>query len=105
MSFTLAPFRMLILLICLGAFYAFGGFDSPVVSEDAYQAPAKVKQAWFKCVLMFVAGAVSVSLVDHHVGLFEPTNLRTLYVIIGLALMVGASLWLNALKTAVAGGG
>lgn len=105
MSFTFAPLRLLILWVCLGAFYAYGGFDSPVVPEEAYQVPAKVKQAWFKCVLMFVAGAVSVSLVDHHVGLFEPTNLRILYVIVGIVLMVGASLWLNALKTAVVGGG
>lgn len=105
MSFTFAPFRLLILLVCLGAFYAFGGFDIPAPSEEGYRVPPKVKEAWFKCVLMFVVGAVSASLVDHHVGLFEPTNLRILYVILGLVLMIGAGLWLNALKTAVAGGG
>ncbi|WP_038170522.1 hypothetical protein [Verrucomicrobium sp. BvORR106] len=105
MSFTFAPLRLLILLVCLGAFYAFGGFDVPIPPEEGYHVPAKVKQAWLRCVLMFVVGAVSVSLVDHHVGLFEPTNLRIIYVIIGLVLMIGAGLWLNALKTAVAGGG
>lgn len=102
MSFTFTPLRLLILAVCLAAFYFLGGLTPPKVSPDGYHRPAKVRSAWVRCTAMFVVGAVSVSLVDHRVGLFEPTNLRILYVILGLVLMGGSLLWLNALKQAVA---
>ena len=44
---------------------------------------------------------MSVSLIDHRVGLMEPTNLRLLYILLGGILMVSAILWLRSLKEAV----
>ena len=105
MSFSFAPFLLLILVVCLAVFYFLGGFSAPQVSADGYHHSGPVGEAWIRCVMMFVAGAVAVSVVDHRVGLMDPTNLRILYVLLGLLLMGGAALWLNALKQAVAAAG
>ncbi len=54
------------------------------------------------CMALFVGGAVSVSVIEHIIGLLDPTNLRPAYVFIGVILMVAGVLWLRALKEGVA---
>ena len=54
------------------------------------------------CMALFVGGAVSVSVIEHIIGLMDPTNLRPAYVFIGVILMVAGVLWLRALKEGVA---
>lgn len=94
--------RLAILIVCLAAFWLLGGFDLPGLAEAGYHSPARVTRAWFYCVLMFLGGAVSVSVVDHHVGNLDRSNLRVLYIILGTLLMGGSYLWLRVLREAVA---
>ncbi|CAN5565960.1 hypothetical protein BH09VER1_BH09VER1_48310 [soil metagenome] len=97
MNFNFAPLRLLLLALCLGLFAAFGGFSEPHVSAILQGSSA---DGWLDCILLFIAGAVCVSLIDHRVGLREPTNLRPLYIILGLISMAAALAWLSALKHA-----
>ena len=100
MEFDFSFRRSLLLAALVGAFALWGGFSAPEVSE--YHQSRHVHRAWFMCMALFVGGAVSVSVVEHRVGLMDPTNLRPAYVFIGVILMVAGILWLRALKEGVA---
>ena len=53
------------------------------------------------CILMFVAGAVSISIVAHWVGNVESSNIRILYVIARILLMAVALVWQTMLKSSL----
>ncbi len=103
MEFNFSPPRLLLLALLLGAFAALGGFTLPQISEDreVFHSPARVQKAWSYCVLMFVAGAISASLVDHTIGNLDPTNLRTAYILLGAGLMIAGYFWLRTLRQTV----
>lgn len=84
--------RVLILVVCLAGFALLGGFKQPVV-EDGYHSQTRVTKAWVACVMMFIGGAVCVSIVDHTVGTMDLTNLRPGYIVMGVLLMGGAIFW------------
>lgn len=100
MEFNFSLPRLAILLACTALFWLLGGFDLPGVAEAGYHSPARLTRAWFYCILMFLGGAVCVSVVDHHVGNIDRTNLRFLYILVGALLMGGSYLWLRLLGEA-----
>jgi hypothetical protein len=102
MEFNFSLRRLAILIACVGLFWLLGGFGLPGVAEAGYHSPQRVTRAWFYCILMFLGGAVSVSVVDHHIGNLDRSSLRFLYVILGVLLMGGSYLWLRTLREAVA---
>lgn len=93
--------RLLLLAVLLGGFAWLGGFPPPKVSPDGPYSAARVNKAWSYCTLLFVFGAVSVSLVEHTVGHMDPTNLRSAYVVLGVLLMIASVVWLRSLKQSV----
>jgi hypothetical protein len=101
MEFNFGLRRLTLLAACLGVFFTLDGFSVPDAPEDSLFQPGRTQKAWFYCVVLFIGGAVSASLIDHRVGLMEPTNIRLLYILVGGILMVSAILWLRSLKEAV----
>lgn len=101
MEFNFGFGRLALLAICLGVFLALGGFSVPDAAEESFFHSRKTQKAWFYCVVLFIGGAVSATLIDHRVGLMDPTNIRYLYILIGGILMVSAMLWLRSLKAAI----
>lgn len=97
LNFSLS--RLLILVACVGLFVLLGGFSMAQLQEPA--DVIRVGKAWRYCVMLYMAGAICASLVDHSVGNLDRTNLRFLYVLLGIALMVGSAWWLHSLKGAV----
>lgn len=91
--------RVLILAALLGLFTALGGFSAPEPSQE-FQSP-RVHKAWFMCIVLFVGGAASATIVEHSIGHMDPTNLRPAYIFIGIVLMIAGVLWLKALKQGV----
>ena len=97
MSVTITPLRLALLVACLVTFWVLGGF-TPIDSHlEAGRPSAKAHKAWFYCILAFVTGAICVSVIDHKVGLIDPTNLRFAYIIGGIALMILGILWHQSL--------
>lgn len=94
-------FRIAILLALLAGFYFLGGFTNPATLDtaDSFNT-TKLTKAWLYTVIMFVAGASCVSVVEHEIGLMAPINLKFLYILIGIALMAGGVLWGNTLRQA-----
>ena len=88
MSFNFSIGRLAQLGACFALFAAFGGFSDLSMNH----------RAWMRLFLLFVAGAVSFSIVDHEIGLMDRTNLRFAYVLGGGALMVAVILWLRAVS-------
>lgn len=101
MEFSFEFRRLLLLATLLGAFVWLGGFTPPEVRPGGIHQPSAVRKAWSYCVLLFVAGAASVSLVEHTVGHMDPTNLRPVHVLLGVVPMAASVLWLRSLKQAV----
>lgn len=100
MEFNFSITRVLLLMAFLAIFAVVGGFTPPSVSTDSMLDPHRVAKAWWYCVLLFISGAVSASLVDHFLGTLGRSNIRLLYIIIGIALMIGAYIWMSSLRGA-----
>ncbi|NOY00556.1 MAG: hypothetical protein GXP30_12585 [Verrucomicrobia bacterium] len=92
--------RLLILAVFLVIFFLLGGFYPPEVNEEMV-SPTGITRSWFYMVLLYCCGAVSVSIIDHEVGMFPPSNLRILYIILGVLLMGASAAWLYSLNEVV----
>jgi hypothetical protein len=88
--------RLLLLIACLAGFALLGGFTPPDSSSASRAAQAT--KAWTYCIIMFSAGAVLVSVIEHRVGYIDPTSLRPAYILLGIGLMVASILWLRVLR-------
>jgi hypothetical protein len=49
---------------------------------------------------MYLAGALSLSMVEHRIGQVEPVSIRVVYVLAGAGLMTGGLLWWYAARSA-----
>ena len=95
--------RLLLLVGFLVLFAVLGGFAPPSLPPDSILEPRKVAKAWRYCVLLFIAGAVCVSVIDHFVGTLDRSNIRLFYIIIGSVLMIGSYIWIRGLHGAAEG--
>jgi hypothetical protein len=93
MEFTFTPVRTGILVVLLAAFWLLGGFELP---GDGF---AYLRRAWLYSVLLFCLGGVSATIVDHWVGNLDRSNLRWLYVVLGVLCMGGAFMYQHVLKS------
>lgn len=95
MDFTFTPLRTSILVVLLAAFCFLDGFEF-VTGAGRY-----IGRAWLYSVALFVIGAVMVSIVDHWVGNLDRSNLRWLYVFMGLLAMGGGLMYQHVLRERV----
>lgn len=95
MEFTFTPLRIAILAALLAAFTFSGGFGLPQT------AAARIMRIWIGSNIMFVTGAVLVSIVDHWVGNLDRSNLRWLYVVMGVLAMGGSMMYQHVVKERV----
>lgn len=100
MSINFGPLRLITFVICVMAFWALDGFVNTVPDADGH--PVSLGGAWVRPLLMFFLGAVMVSFVDHYIGNVERQNLRWLYLLVGVGLMVGSYYMIKAAKAAAA---
>jgi len=101
MGINLGPIRTSLLLLLVTYFWYMEGFTKPEYISRGLQEDS-VAEAWMRCVLMYLGGAVAATIIDHQVGTMDRTNLRPVYIIVGIALMAGSLLWLDVLKETVA---
>ena len=92
MEFTFTPLRIGILVALLAGFAFVGGFDFP---DDTH---ARMTRAWLYSVIFFSLGAVCVTIVDHWVGNLDRSNLRWLYIVLGVLCMGGGLMNQHVLK-------
>ncbi len=93
MEFTFTPIRAGILAALLAGFWLLGSFEFP--GAGFFQ----LRRAWMYSVLLFVLGGVSATVVDHWVGNLDRSNLRWLYVALGVLCMGGALGYQHVLKS------
>ncbi len=82
----------------MGGFYAFDGFDRPVVAQEDYRSSRRMARAWIVTVIMFVAGTVLTlwgNAIAQQVNWHIPDGL---YPIIGVLLLMGGFLWMLMLR-------
>ena len=94
MEFQFTPVRTAILVVLLAAFGLLGGFEH--VAEGG-----RIGRAWFCAVAMFIGGSVMVSVVDHWVGNLDRSNIRWLYIVMGVLLIGGSFMYQHVLRERV----
>ena len=87
---------------CWMVFWIFGGFSRPenTLSATPGTFDSSVSEVWSYCFTMYLAGALSLSLVEHRIGQVEPVSIRVVYVLAGAGLMTGGLLWWYAARSA-----
>ncbi len=93
--------RILLFAAILLIFALLGGFSVPELASDALHSGARVHKAWGYCCMLFIVGAAAASFIDHWAGTMEPTNYRSLYIVLGILLMLAGGLWQRSLKQTV----
>lgn len=101
MEFNLSHLRLGLLALLIAVFWLFGGFSIPPPDASNLLDHHRFAKAWRYCVIVYLIGAGSVSIVDHYVGNLDRMNIRLLYIILGTILMIGSSLWLKGLRETV----
>ena len=97
MEFNFSWKRVAFLLVFLVIFALMGGFTPPFQGQEVEMLSRRATRAWITCILMFVTGAAMTTVVDHWVGMMPPSNWRPLYMILGILLMVVATVWYRAM--------
>jgi hypothetical protein len=98
MKITL-PGILIFLFLVVGFFLWFGGPQR--LPQDSILSQSRVTKAWLYCSLLFVAGAGTACFGDKEYGMFPPTSLRWLFIVIGTFIMVATSAWMHSLRTVV----
>ncbi|HVJ44840.1 MAG TPA: hypothetical protein VM511_00535 [Luteolibacter sp.] len=91
MEFNITLKRMAVFLGFILVFALLGGFSNPGRSE--------LFKSWIYVIALFGAGAVSASFVDHWAGLIDRTNIRWLYIVLGILAMGSSVVWLHVLRS------
>ena len=98
LSLSCNKWRLLLLALLLGGYAWMGGFTPPSQKFGIEIAPMKGSEAWVWNAVMFCFGAVLASVIDHQVGSTSPfLSIRSIYVVIGILLMVFAIIWHNSM--------
>lgn len=65
------------------------------------ESPLRITKAWTYCIILYLVGVGSATIVDHFVGNLDRSNLRLIYLILGVLLMLSSLLWLHVLREGV----
>ncbi len=98
-NFTLR--RLAVLTALIGLFWLLGGFSNPGLDPGGYLDSRRITKAWTYCIILYLAGAGSATIVDHFAGNLDRSNLRLIYIILGVLLMLSSLLWLHVLREGV----
>lgn len=85
MELKFTPIRVGVLVALLVGYALFGGFVIPG------ELPAQALRRWVLVLLLFVAGALGTTVIDHRIGSLERSSIRWFYVVIGIAAMAVAA--------------
>jgi len=94
MELRLTPLRCLFFAFLVAGYWCLGGFD---VSATIPQGHPNHRAIFYR-IILFVIGAGCVSLVEHEIGTMDRTNLRPLYIVLGIILMTGTIIWTRSLR-------
>lgn len=98
MEWNFTTSRFIIFASLVGLFVWLGGFSMPEIPEGTFTDTRRLTRAWFQCALLFCAGAVFATFIDHYVGNIDRTNLRVLYTLLGVGMMLVGAFWLRSLQ-------
>jgi hypothetical protein len=85
--------RILCFVVLVSAFFAYFGFDIP----ERGRSVTRIDDSWFYCAALFVVGAGCASFGDQEIGMFPPTSLRWLYVVVGVIIMAASAAWMTSI--------
>ena len=86
--------KLVVFVALLGGFYAFDGFERPVVSQEDYRSSPRMARAWLITVIMFIAGAVLAVWGNDIAQMVDWDIPDGLYPIIGVLLLLGGFVWM-----------
>ncbi len=93
--------RLLVFVALLGTFYAFDGFERPVVAREDYRSSHGIARAWLATVLLFVSGSVLAvwgNAIAERVDWDLPEGV---YPVIGVLLLVAGFVWMWMVRGSV----
>ena len=98
------PGILVFIVLVVGFFVWVGGPPKLSHDLDSRYARRRINRAWFYCAVLFVAGAGTACFGDKEYGMFPPTSLRWLFIILGALIMLAAAAWMLSVREAISGG-
>ena len=102
-NFHVTAPRLLVFAALVGAFFWWFGFWPGEVPRGEYFSHRRVTRAYFACATLFVVAAAIACFGEHEYGMFPPTSLRPVLIVLGALLMLAAVAWMHSLRTGYLG--
>lgn len=96
--------KLLVFVALLGTFYAFDGFERPVVAQEDYRGPRGshgLARAWLATVLLFVSGSVLAVWGNAIADRVDWDLPEGVYPVIGGLLLVAGFVWMWMVRGSV----
>src|SRR5687767_12502276 len=87
---------LVFIALLIGYFYWAG--NVPSMAEESLGTRRGYDRAWFYCSALFAVGAGNACFGDKQYGMFPPTSLRWLFVLLGVLLMTASVMWMHSLR-------
>lgn len=100
-DWNFSPGRLALFFGIVAVFWFLGGFEFPLPSDDSRYWRRGSTRGWRYSVLVFGAGAVSASFVDHWAGNVERSNVRPAYIVLGVLLMGSGLFWQSVMRASL----
>ena len=93
-----------VFLVVIIAFFGWLAAPWTLPDGDSYVVHHGLVRAWLSCSILFVAGAGTACFADKQYGLFPPTSLRWLFIVLGAFIMVVSAALMHLIMTSWAHG-
>jgi hypothetical protein len=99
-TLRITPLRILSFAAFLAVFFLWFGYWPADVPREEYFFHRRIVRAYFSCAALFVAATGLACFGDQQYGMFPPTSLRPILIVLGALLMLASAAWMHSLRTA-----
>jgi hypothetical protein len=94
------PLRLLLFAALVAGFFLWFGYWPADVPRDEYFSHRRVGSTYFWCAALFVSATGLACFGEQEYGMFPPTSLRPVLIVLGAVLMLAAATWMHSLRSA-----
>jgi hypothetical protein len=96
----ISPLRLLVFAALVAGFFVWFGYWPADVPRDRHLYFGRITRIYLVCSVLFVFATSLACFGEHEYGMFPPTSLRPVLIILGAILMLAGTVWMHSLRQA-----